>query len=1428
MAGMLAFRMALQPEVEEVWMADLSGEACRYLEQVCNHPHFAHIKHKMKVLHRPADNFTDVPNDYFDVVVLSAMVMYFPSIEYFSDVLRKSSHSLRAGGCVYVGEWHTWGGGVEPHPASLWKPADRRAGLAGDCRSLEHLQHFHTDVVLHNATDEMSAAELRRDCLKRSAAEKELLVAPDYFYRHAELLPGCYEACTILLRRGYDCPKEHEPGADPRHADAPVEMTRWRYDVWLVKGGGLAEARGVPVVTIKEAPRVRELAFAGKATFDEAIELMKADTTMDGLLIRNVPNARVLTAVACEQLIDDLLADNKDSSVRDVRDAIAKHVQTTLAASNGGVGVCPEALLERTEREGGGAFSLQTMFTPSASSVAVSAAHGTHHAAHLFDILVYRLDAPCAVRPPRFRTGALHTQIDWGRMQVSPLTSTLRKIELGATQQRTAGPQLPLEAYGNKRKWGDVARELTATLRTSLPSYAVPATLVPVDVLPTLATGKVDKKSLPSARGVLLNAESARRFLPPRAPANETEHALVEVYAQLFLGAKPGAANVRVGADDDFGDLGGNSLSAGRLIGACRERFGVQISMNDVFERRTPAKLALLITSKVSQELLDAPSGAPSPFKPHSSPTMSTERVLSLSSFNSSSNASSVNLITDAAALPATLLPPEANNKLDVFADAHKTLEAFSDFTIPVPAEPAFGKACVGNTNCAVIHLQARVWWPTNPTALALHPLLVDFSPYPLTYMTTSADEATFPALAAKGMTCVRVMARGTDESGGVCAEPYDLGRVHAADLAAALEWLAQTELSSPTHKLNRWQAGYENIILHGFSWSASVALRVAALPDGVRPSALKAACVCMGNDELHESDVFFERHCPLAYNFNWATQFTLFAARPPSDLSNAHVAGESGAAVPGWQERWLERLEAVAHLPAKYMNATRNPSIDPFWRAQSLSQDADPSRNGRLDESSLLAGLGAVSVPVLAAAGGGLGRYSDTVERLVRSRGIGTVGGKALPEVKGLLGPWVHQLPHLSQTGPNVDWIEEVASFVVRHTSAKLPHAPQSSLTYFMSESLPVGPELPSRTPGHFRVVSAEELARASVPSEALRLRAASDGSLQPAGEPTLPKGGLAAADGIGMVPDELVGAASGEWFSWGLSDDAAGDQTPDDALSLTFDLPATASPHAGVEVSGRPVVHAWLKGDAARRALTAPPGGTDCLVARLCVVGSDGVSRLAAVGAASLTLAQPVEEPRTAGSAVSLAALLEVDLHFAAFRVAPGEKLRIALSSSYFPMFLAVGGHGAMELQRVELTLPCLGGRETELPPPNLMHAATAKATLQRLRAPKQERTLLAEEKGVLMKLDDGTVLTEGGLAVASRGELTMRAQPRGRRLRASATFASILSKADEHARLEVAASLVAARGNPRAATVCTTITATANGATMWSKTFEDVVAL
>jgi len=120
----------------------------------------------------------------------------------------------------------------------------------------------------------------------------------------------------------------------------------------------------------------------------------------------------------------------------------------------------------------------------------------------------------------------------------------------------------------------------------------------------------------------------------------------------------------------------------------------------------------------------------------------------------------------------------------------------------------------------------------------------------------------------------------------------------------------------------------------------------------------------------------------------------------------------------------------AQAHLPAKYLRASRQPGEDPFWAAQSLSGAADPALEGASSDAALLAGLGKVAVPVLAAGAYGLGRYSDAVERLVRSRGLGAASA-GLPEVRGLLGPWAHQLPHLSPVGPNIDWVEEVASFI-------------------------------------------------------------------------------------------------------------------------------------------------------------------------------------------------------------------------------------------------------------------------------------------------------------------------------------------------------------------------------------------------------------
>ena len=60
-------------------------------------------------------------------------------------------------------------------------------------------------------------------------------------------------------------------------------------------------------------------------------------------------------------------------------------------------------------------------------------------------------------------------------------------------------------------------------------------------------------------------------------------------------------------------------------------------------------------------------------------------------------------------------------------------------------------------------------------------------------------------------------------------------------------------------------------MVLHGFSWAATACLRVAAAQN--TPECVKAICICMGNDDLFNDDIFFDGGVPLTLNFTWAMQ---------------------------------------------------------------------------------------------------------------------------------------------------------------------------------------------------------------------------------------------------------------------------------------------------------------------------------------------------------------------------------------------------------------------------------------------------------------------------------------------------------------------------------------------------------------------------
>ncbi len=164
------------------------------------------------------------------------------------------------------------------------------------------------------------------------------------------------------------------------------------------------------------------------------------------------------------------------------------------------------------------------------------------------------------------------------------------RIELGEVQAALAGVEGVEQAAviaredrpGDKRLVGYVTgtaepARLRAKLADRLPPYMVPAAFVVVEALPLTVNGKLDKRALPAPEyqdgGVY------------RAPASAVEEIVAGIYAQV-LGLE------RVGVDESFFELGGDSLSAMRVIASVNKSLDAGVSVRALFEAPTVAQLA--------------------------------------------------------------------------------------------------------------------------------------------------------------------------------------------------------------------------------------------------------------------------------------------------------------------------------------------------------------------------------------------------------------------------------------------------------------------------------------------------------------------------------------------------------------------------------------------------------------------------------------------------------------------------------------------------------------------------------------------------------------------------------------------------------------------------------------------------------------------
>ncbi|MEU8966400.1 amino acid adenylation domain-containing protein, partial [Streptomyces sp. NPDC048491] len=125
---------------------------------------------------------------------------------------------------------------------------------------------------------------------------------------------------------------------------------------------------------------------------------------------------------------------------------------------------------------------------------------------------------------------------------------------------------------------------LRSHLSDRLPEYMIPAAFVILDALPLTTNGKLDKRALPAPGQEAL---SSTGFVAPRTV---TEERIASVWADV-LGLE------RAGVEDSFFDVGGHSIRAVALVGRLRA-IGYDLAVRDVFEHRTVARIAELVTGR--------------------------------------------------------------------------------------------------------------------------------------------------------------------------------------------------------------------------------------------------------------------------------------------------------------------------------------------------------------------------------------------------------------------------------------------------------------------------------------------------------------------------------------------------------------------------------------------------------------------------------------------------------------------------------------------------------------------------------------------------------------------------------------------------------------------------------------------------------------
>lgn len=150
--------------------------------------------------------------------------------------------------------------------------------------------------------------------------------------------------------------------------------------------------------------------------------------------------------------------------------------------------------------------------------------------------------------------------------------------------------QDPAISHNDMVLWRDhLISSFKDNLLQFLPDFMVPAVFVFMDEFPLTNSGKIDRKSLPAPQSNDLQRKRQR------AAASETEKGICLIW-QNVLGIE------KVGIHDNFFELGGHSLLAIRVAAQLREVFGVEVSIDFLFDAPTVSEIAAFLDAEPQSE----------------------------------------------------------------------------------------------------------------------------------------------------------------------------------------------------------------------------------------------------------------------------------------------------------------------------------------------------------------------------------------------------------------------------------------------------------------------------------------------------------------------------------------------------------------------------------------------------------------------------------------------------------------------------------------------------------------------------------------------------------------------------------------------------------------------------------------------------------